>query len=124
MNVKLLRKIKEFILEEPRRFYMWMWAERVPTDQSPCGTTQCIAGAAVHISHPRKFAALLRRDETERFGSLARRELHISADQALALFHVDEWPERFRIAYLTTTSKKEEAKIAAKRIDHFIRTGK
>jgi hypothetical protein len=55
VNVELLKKIKEHILEEPRRLHMDNFVCRVPVDSPknpPCGTVACIAGWAVILSRP------------------------------------------------------------------------
>lgn len=47
MNTELLLKVKSAILAEPRKFTMSQWAGK--DEDSPCGTSACIAGHAVAI---------------------------------------------------------------------------
>lgn len=123
MNVKLLRKVKKHILEEPKRFLMCYWRVKKRTDPdglptshagfAPCGTAACIAGWAWTLEHPHKripeksteIAELLGIDPVERF----------------RLFSVDQWPEPFQSQFKDNGSA-ESAKVAAARIEHFIKT--
>jgi hypothetical protein len=123
MNAKLLREVKKRILEEPRRFSMGTWGSTVSKRVAPCGTVACLAGHAVAISKPTHFVRYLHAMESSIY-SLAIKSLSISVDQADRLFYVSGWPQEFKEGYVKATTRKQMAGVAAKRIDHFIRTGK
>lgn len=120
MNVKLLRKIKELILAEPKRLDMDTYGDRVlPIAGGPkCGTAACICGWAVILKQriPRKYDAPMPSIGIED-GKVV---LEISDSEAARLFFDESWPCQFR-DYIADGSAKS-AKIAAKRIEHFIKT--
>jgi len=122
MNVELLEKVKQHILEEPRRLVMG----RVKLEGEPgttpkpnslmpiyaagntyeskqkfpdCGTMACIMGWA------RILDPVAARD-----GGFGR------------LCDASTWPKRFRNRYAKAKTPIMRAKIAAARIDHFIKT--
>lgn len=122
LNVKLLRKIKKHILEEPRRLVMWA-VQLNKSDGSPkfipdgptiketvpfakCGTAACIAG----------WACILSKEEV----GLTRAEqlLGIDDDQSRSLFNAERWPSAD--AYSRAKTQRQRANLAAKRIDQFI----
>lgn len=129
MNVKLLRKVKKHILEEPRRFAMGTWlkkytpgtlidepdSEAFVTRRVPaCGTVGCIAGWTVDLTGGKSNRAA--------FESTARRRLEISPTKSTRLFYTYAWPQKFLDRYLNANTKQTRAKIAAERIEHFIST--
>ena len=78
LNVRLLRRVKKHILEEPRRFVMWSWmltksrfGSTYPADGyghvhqvkfASCGTAACVAGWTCLLggkSKTQDFGALL-----------------------------------------------------------------
>jgi hypothetical protein len=63
INVKLLKKVRKVIAEEPRRLLMRTWGRHVDKrlkDSPPCGTVACLAGWTVLAAHPRlKFRGSL-----------------------------------------------------------------
>ena len=89
-----------------------------------CGTVGCIAGwvAALTAKNPKR----LRDDiDVQRF---ADKTLGITSDQSQRLFAsvVDDimgWPSKFSDAYRTAATQKQRAKVASRRIEHFIKTG-
>ena len=122
MNVKLLRKVKKHILQEPRRFFMEKLVEKgkpgqavsldgIPRSLPACGTAACIAGWVCILE---KTVQVDRRDAEEILG--------ISDDEGERLFFVPSWPDRYRSKWRTTTDLRARAKIGANRIDHFIKT--
>jgi hypothetical protein len=122
MNVKLLRKVKRLILAEPKRFDMDTFGRRrdpKANDNAPrCGTVGCIAGWAVILTKriPRNPKAEMPTiDHND-----GMEALNISDGEAKLLFYAVEWPEKFS-AYVADGSEKS-AKIAAQRIEHFIKT--
>lgn len=122
MNVELLEKVKQHILEEPKRLWMGDWAFKVsPTDENApaCGTVGCIAGWASLLSNP-----------TQPFSDVANsaddpnvNNLDLDEDTAWRLFYVDSWPVQFVDAYDKARGDlTKRAEITAARIEHFIKT--
>lgn len=133
LNVRLLRRVKRHILEEPRRLLMAQVAVRklgdndvialsdVPNQRfAPCGTAACIAGWALILSNKpakngfpylRKAAKLLGVRITN-FGGNGRK-----------LFFTYEWPRKFDDKFAVAKTAAARAKAAAERIEHFIKTG-
>ena len=140
MNVELLKKVKQQILEEPNRLSMHIeitqdeeefydvldgyTKEKVDEPNvalhPPCGTTACIAGWAVILSHPELKPKDVWRNYT--ISSEAAWLLEITYPQMSKLYYTYNWPVQFREAFKTTDIKKR-AEVAAARIDHFIETG-
>jgi len=119
MNIPLLRKVQAAILDEPLKFNMRMWFIR--DDDSPCGTTACIAGHAIAISN--HFGSLgdgLRLDIDEH--KTAARKLGLKISAAAKLFYVGDWPKHIRAKYRRCRLPKSRARIAVERIEHFIKT--
>jgi hypothetical protein len=121
MNVELLLKVKQAILEEPRRFDMAEWSSedvygkaKIPN----CGTTCCMSGWAT---------AIYNRDNGARFGYPDGEDvLDISSEQGDRLFFLSQWPSPFHIAYKKAMRNRDNhgmAQAAADRIDYFIETG-
>jgi hypothetical protein len=123
MKTKLLRKVQQHILEEPRRLNMRTFRTEVTgfyeTDP-PCGTTACIAG----------WAGLLNDPPSRHMNWQEGREvLGLSRPQSERLFTPPEfgpathcWPKEFRRRYNLARSPAGRAKVAAERIEHFIKT--
>jgi hypothetical protein len=128
MNIELLNKVKEKILDEPGQFIMHMWtskelarfvrgkevkSKRVTVN---CGTAACIAGWACCITknlNPAQF--------NNSFDSpLFLNALELNSEQRDLLFDFDCWPPQFRVHQNEGT--RAFARQAAKRIDHFIAT--
>jgi len=110
MNVELLRKIKDKILEQPEGFQMEGWH---------CGTAHCIAGWAQILSGYKESSFFCEFDATEALGlpqSGPRHDIILARDR---LFHDVHWPEQFKEPCLTAG---QYAKQAAKRIEFFIQT--
>lgn len=123
MNVKLLRKVQKFILEEPRRFNMSSWI--VPLDdwlddRPPCGTALCIAGAVYAIGKN------LRLNRTSVVGDLveafASDHLDLNQEESRRLFFAGNWPLRFNRMYYYGRTPLDRAKVGVERIDYFIKT--
>lgn len=129
MNIDLLTRVRDHILERPRRFTMGHWIQRktehtrryVGDDGrlerfAPCGTAACIAG----------WACVLENDADTRFHNLSsskrgRELLGLNAGQATELFFVSDWPRHYRQAFLKSRGMAERALIASRRINAFIR---
>lgn len=131
MNVKLLRKVKRHILAEPKRFVMWTWMAKKADARTfnkftsdahdnrsvsfaKCGTAACIAG----------WTCILAGDgDPDDFEATAGGFLEINDAQRKRLFALDSWPTKFRAAYEKAVSQRTFVRIAAQRIEHFIKTG-
>lgn len=141
MNKKLLRKVKNHILKYPEAFDMSIYAQGTEFDvKHPCGTTACIAGWTCVLekdSMPLKeqFKMLNDIKTQEKYESLnldfewsrnARKLLGITPKQGEELFDTGSWPDEYAypkgelFSYL---SPRKQAEVAAKRIEHFIKTG-
>lgn len=120
MNVKLLRKVKRHILEEPKRFVM----STVNTHGEPgtptglggmfprCGSAACICGWVCSLSG---------KPWSNAYYETARKLLGIPLSTAEKLFDPGSWPSEFE-GGLTDDGKLKTAKVAAARIEHFIKT--
>jgi hypothetical protein len=118
MNVKLLRKIKKHILEQPKRLLMGRWivnkgdyaTEKVRF--AKCETAACIAGWACILAGQGK---------PQDVSLTAEKLLGLGWRQASRLFQPLEWPDKFDAGLLDNGTAKT-AKMAARRIEHFIKT--
>jgi len=143
--IRLLRRVQEHILSDPRRFNMDYWKRHVSLariaagedcifgiesakDVPPCGTIACIAGWTALLGTPPGNRPLLwskvRTCATELLGLkplLDERGFSYGSDYRL--FFEENWPERFYHRFRLATSRRQRARIAAQRIDHFIKTG-
>lgn len=128
LNVRLLRRVKRHILEEPKRFIMdaviyrgkpgeYFHSDGDTQVVPDCGTACCIAGWAIKLAGKRI---------NSRGGNLDKAADLLGLDQKgnSRLFLADDWPARFRQRYSNAITAQERAKIAAARIDHLITTGK
>ena len=93
MNSDLLRQVRDSIASEPLAFDMGDWAELA--DDSPCGTTMCIAGHALAISGIQVIDPLNGHMPHD-VGGTAKRLLGL---QSSSLFHADDWPIPWRGRY-------------------------
>lgn len=121
MNTKLLLKVKATILAEPLKFDIQSWFDQ--NDESPCGTTACIAGHAIAISRGWKklkkgLGTILRYSA----GNEGQRVLDLNGNQRYILFNLEGWPIQYQNAYDRAKSPVGKAQAAARRIDHFIKT--
>lgn len=127
MNVKLLRKVKKHILEEPKRLYMRSYVRKrgegiglITSDTHRrrafprCGTAACIAGWSLILSGKEI-------DSTQGYRVEACELIGIPVDKSYRLFDPDGWPAKFREG-AKDDGKTETAKVAAARIEHFIKT--
>jgi hypothetical protein len=134
MNVKLLRMVKKHILEEPRRFDMGTFGSTFASrfhfksvtgealrNFPPCGTVACIAGWAIGVnaSKPKSF---FRKISYGQIAPLATAELELSIPEKDRLFYQENWPTRYYTAYAKAKSPADRARVAARRIEHFIKT--
>jgi hypothetical protein len=122
MNVKLLRRVKKHILEEPRRLCMAWYVIKKSEDKkliagrpfAKCNTAACIAGWTLELN---KIEVNPYESEHIRACKL----LDISYDEGLRLFEPSSWPLKFRDGR-RDDGTEETAQVAAARIEHFIKT--
>lgn len=124
MNVELLLKVKQHILEEPQRLIMHLWlvektgrrkwirfGRNKKRSFPGCGTAGCIAG----------WTCILSEKRPDDFLTSARNLLDLDFYQAERLFAPAYWPDEFEDG-TNDDGKPETASIAAARIDRFIET--
>lgn len=123
MNVELLQKIKQAILEEPRRIDMTSWALHPLSVENPpaCNTVACIAGWAVALTNNLRGKALSGFEDGIEY--TAEKYLDLPYPFSRRLFYMSRWPRTFqeRLIYLSPRTP-EYARVVADRIDHFIAT--
>lgn len=130
MNIPLLKAVRDKIASEPHQFEMAHYFTRFLDCKDAhkikipdCGTACCIAGWALAIHKGKKPNVL--KDDGASTGREAAGVLGIDHIGSECLFHESFWPSQFKslngidFSYLT---KKQQAKLAVKRINHFIRT--
>jgi len=139
MNIKLLKKIKNAILKAPLRFNMDWWVKKhrdglfiAKSALPPCGTTACIAGHALALAQKKPLTTSFWLKQKEIVGNsennspvsrLAGKLLDLNTAQRRRLFFVREWPSQFElVGYPHKREATRNAKVAARRIDHFIKT--
>lgn len=125
---KLLRRVKREILAKPNSYRQDVWN---------CGSAACIAGHAIALTIP--SVRPLKDEDGDTYPSidgcklnedwedLANRVLGLDYDHFDgSLFTADpelDWPEPFAEEWRKAASREDKAKIAARRIDHFIHSG-
>lgn len=128
MNVKLLRKVQKFLLDEPRRFDMSNWIvdsdsyEANVLKPPPCGTMCCIGGAAIVIHDKIKLNHTGRDNFQYSIFDKAIGTLELSRGQGENLFAYANWPGKFAKAYVAAKTPLQRAKVGVARIEHFIKT--
>jgi len=132
--LKLLQKVKAAILKEPKQFVMGNWYKERPDsdmeyDTIPnCGTAACIGGWAVAIAagvNPREASNIDVDIECQAIKLLGfEKALPFKNDLTDSLFYTDTWPLEMRRAWETTPTTTGRAKLAARRIDQFIKENK
>ena len=138
MNIELLLRVKQSILDEPKRVDMLEWAtpptratkhrkQRLrPTAPSapPCNTVGCIAGWTIlnGLKDPARAARRMREKlGFEGYAYAARIKLGLLASESDRLFFPRNWPERFeRRLNVLAPGTPEYAQVVADRIDCFI----
>lgn len=135
MNVRLLRRVKKHILEEPARLRMdlvqlhqkpgkiedlsWGHGESRYNEPSKqripdCGTIGCIGGWALVLEGIKYSSPATGLERAESILGIR------SAEAARELFYVENWPLDLRHAYYEAKTKKRRAEIVAERIEQFI----
>lgn len=146
-GVALLQKVKQAILEEPKRLNMSFWGVVINPDNSEmieeyeapsCNTVGCIAGWTVLYGKPKVWADL-QKEAKEVYGDVvlverninvvgeATKLLGLSDDDSgeadllyTKLFYENNWDQKSYSAYHTAKTPKQRAKVTAKVIDNFI----
>lgn len=127
---RLLRRVARHILAEPCRYdqnaELSFLTPGMPYKDGhvvpACGTIGCIAGwvTALVADNPRNV------DDPLDFAAHA---LGLDHDQKWILFDSvtatddDYWPSRYAQAYVDAKTPRGRARVAARRIEHFIKTG-
>jgi hypothetical protein len=129
-SITNLRKVKQFILKEPRRFNMMAGVNRSDRigqhlEQPPCGTACCIAGAALLIDKGIRLSGRKRGLDFEISYVIesGTQFLDLSYDQKELLFYPWKWPEPYQQLYDDAVTAQERAAVGALMIEHFIATG-
>lgn len=137
INTELLARVRDHILEEPRRYDQTTFGEA--SEDAPCGTAACIAGWAAHLSGRvslKKLRAPM--NPVREIRQTAQRALGLTDEEARVLFTGDPtpcwcgdkdcalggWPPRFGKRYEKAKTARGRASAAAAYIDHIIATGK
>src|SRR4051812_1129199 len=140
--VRLLRRVEKRILDNPRRFTMDIyvsdardWYEHNPTNLPPCGTVACIAGWAMLEDAPAKALRAMTAAQKlwmdEQAGGWFRSLLTthgVRPDSGHGypyrrIVATSAWPDKYRVAYTNAKSAAGQARVAARRIEHFIKAG-
>lgn len=127
MNVKLLRKVQKFLLDEPRRFDMCNWitnqAENMDVlKDPPCGTACCIAGAVYVIANKLQLDPEKEYPSSAEVNYFAISALGLGKVEADRLFLTPWWPEELYKKYDSARTPLQRAKVGVARIEHFIKT--
>ena len=114
MNLELLLRARQAILDHPGQLNMGVWIVGNSDTLLDCGTVGCIAGWAISCAGERVDADLA--------GPQARRLLEITGPQSASLFHLNEWPQEEQLAYYAAARCGDAARAAvvARRIDRWL----
>jgi hypothetical protein len=118
LNMELLTKVRDFIVAEPERFDINFWFDTasgdhdIPRDaerfvRGDCGTTACIAGAAMVIAG---------RSSEMTFDNTPQCAADVLGLDAHALFYASQWP----VAYQYMMEDSEGCNVAPKLIDDML----
>lgn len=141
MNVAKLKKLKKWILDEPRRYNQATWIDTHPSSrylrdqQPPCGTVACMAGNACLMegykqANPQSSDFDMVSpdgDNTEvEVEVAARMILDLSESQADKLFDPEAsgWDKDARALYFESDLPNSRARAAAMAIDALIKKGR
>ena len=80
-----------------------------------CGTTCCIVGWYHYVTPKKERSAQVRFTLPQALGA--------SINDEGALIYADMWPEPYRTRFAAAKTAKQEAKVAAARIDYLLETG-
>jgi hypothetical protein len=129
-TVKLLKRVRQHILDDPARLEMSEWAQH--SDRTPCGTVGCIAGWATILTKVPNLKKLPKlyfdvnpthlKNTIEVSSFTGMIALKLPSEQADKLFYLHNWPRRFHLAFSRADSREEKAEVTADRIANFIIT--
>ena len=137
MNIEMLNRVKQTILDEPRKVNMHVFLERYTINMMkeesayipPCGTHACIAGWACILDAMDKRGITIEeinwdtiRNNYMNVHGKARKILAISWEEQNKLFYLKDWPPEFAKRYDDSETAQERAEATAQRIEHFIAT--
>lgn len=126
VNVKLLRRIKKHILEEPKRFDMQFIRHPLIGIQKAkipaCGTVCCIAGWAIKLTYPASTPnGMFWENAIKEPVGLRLAENLICGRDVDRLFFTNQWPEALEIPYSRAKTPLQKAKAGAAAIDSYIK---
>jgi hypothetical protein len=138
LNVKLLLRVKEMILSDPKRLRMETYvamldgnSSRIFMDESElscpipeCKTIACIAGWTCILGDKENLIKSF--NYSNSYGGLFRYDYLVVAKRLLninntSLFYLGTWPTELSRAYFAAKTQKQRAKIAGKAIDDYIK---
>lgn len=122
MNIELLRRIKQQILQNPELYDQDSWVN--VHRKTECGTACCIAGWACQLDDIRKFKSLINEIESYKtpgfsIRGTARNLLDLTQNQDTELFIY--WPASYKKRYIYANNARERAAIGAEYIDYFVK---
>lgn len=128
MNIERMRKVAADVLAHAEQFDMSAWfisprgnfVEEVskipPEGLGACGTTCCIAGAAVLRAMAEKFPVY----PYANIETAAAAYLDLDWDEKRRLFYVSDWDVDLKDDYLCTESHTDQAQAAVEQIERMI----
>jgi hypothetical protein len=132
--------LKEAIRLNQEAFDMRSWAEE--DSSSPCGTVGCIGGTCdwllllsgekpktgEHVFNRKGHIPQIKLSDQLYRGQVcednACQYLGVDRQEAWVLFFEPNWPKSFANEYKTAATRNQRTRVAIKRINHFLRTGK
>jgi hypothetical protein len=138
MNVTKLRKLKKWILAEPRRYNQKYWmfsahSDVVLNQAPPCGTAACLAGSAClmegykpyideNVESRIDYVRKPRGKKQFNIENLGQEILGLTDYQSNNLFSssCNGWSDRSRNAYFCSITLQDRAQAAVMAIDDFI----
>jgi hypothetical protein len=126
LNVRLLRRVQKAILRHADQFQMSCWKSNSLDDEDSsaaggCGTAACIGGWAVFLHGKyKKVSQIPKQTSVAAHDAIG---LSYNKYNESPLFFVDEWPQKFISQWDAARTAKQQARVAVRRIDYFIKTG-
>ena len=128
MNTEKLLAAKANILKHPSQFVMHSYFSKLNSLEKPatgCGTASCIAGWVIANEYKDKTLKEVASDDWRILIEPSHRAvqiLDINYPESYRLFNLSNWPAEFQEAWDAAKTAKQKAKVAAERIDFFIKT--